>query len=789
MKAPLSWLKEYTDINKSPDEIADMLTHLGLEVEEVTGSYVFREGIVVGKVIENGRHPNADRLSVNKVDVGTEILDVVCGAPNCRLGLTVALIKSGFKLPDGMEIKKSKIRGEISNGMLCSMRELGISEEADGIIELSETLKPGTPITAELLAADPVFTVAILPNRPDGLSVTGLAREIAAKSGSKFTMPAIKIQESGVDVKSKVKVTIKNPEGCPRYTARLISGVKLAPSPEWMVNRLKACGVRPINNVVDITNYVMLELGQPLHAFDYSKIAGSEIIVRRAVKGEKMFTLDNAERELLESDLLICDKDKPVALAGVMGGASSEVSDTTVDILLESAYFEPVSIRKTSRRLGLISESSYRFERGVDPTGVVIALNRAASLMAELAGGTVAVGLIDENPGNIQEKKLTVRIDKICKILGVDISEKEIKGSLESIGIRCDAGSVFEAVIPARRPDITIEEDIIEEVARLIGYDRVPVNAKATVSLALAPNLREQFRENARDILSGIGLTEIVTNSLVHIDQLTVLGMKESAPVLINALSPDMSVLRTSMIPSILNVIQWNKSRKNDNIAVFEIGKVFDSKGANVQPDEKEVIAAAFSGLSSPKRWDGKDEYWNFATVSGLVETVVDRMAKQKVKFSAEKWGVLDSVNVLVGKSVVGRVASISNSLLKKFDIKDSVIYFELYAEVLRKLKPAVVKYTPVSKFPSSDRDLALVTDSAVSAVDMADAIKQESPLVEEVTLFDVYEGDKLGAGKKSTAFSIRLRKADATLTESEVEAVVSKVLDRLKKKFGAEIR
>jgi phenylalanyl-tRNA synthetase beta chain len=472
-----------------------------------------------------------------------------------------------------------------------------------------------------------------------------------------------------------------------------------------------------------------------------------------------------------------------------MGGASSEVSETTVDILLESAYFDPISIRKTSRRLGLISESSYRFERGVDPMGVVNALDRAASLMAELAGGTVAKGVVDINPGDIKEKKFTVRIEKINRILGVTFSENEIKNALKSIGIKCGSGSIFDVEIPTRRPDITIEEDIIEEVARLIGYDRIPVNSKATLSLSLSPNKREQFRENARDIASGIGLTEVVTNSLVHVDQLTMLGMKEIAPLLVNALSPEMSVLRTSMIPSLLNVISWNKSRRNDNIAIFEIGKIFDSKGANVQPIETEVLAGAFCGLTAGERWDGKNENCNFASVSGLVEVIIDRVARKKVRFSSDKWGAMDSVKLMAGETLIGRIATINSSILKKFDLKDVVFYFELYTEPLQALKPAVVKYTPVSKFPPSDRDLAVVTDSAVSAMEMIDSISKESPLIEKVSLFDVYEGDKLGAGKKSTAFSIRLRKNDATLTDIEVDSIMGKVLEKLKKKFGAEIR
>ncbi len=789
MKVSLSWLKEYVEIDETPNRIADILTGLGLEVEEVSRVYNEVDGIVVGKVVEHGRHPNADRLSVNKVDVGNEIIDVVCGAPNCRGGLTVAVIKGGYKLPNGMEIKKSKIRGALSNGMLCSYRELGVSDEADGIIELPSELVAGTKITAEMVKADPIFTIAILPNRPDGLSVTGLAREIAAKTGKKLKMPSSLIKECGSEIAAMVKVQIADPSGCPRYSARLIKGVKIGESPKWMARRLESCGIRSINNVVDITNFVMLELGQPLHAFDYSKIEKGEILVRRAGKGEKITTLDSVERDLLESDLLICDGVKPVAIAGVMGGASSEVSSETVDILLESAYFDPVSIRKTSRRLGLISESSYRYERGVDHSGVIRALDRAATLMAEYAGGTIVNGHIDENHGRLVDKKFVVRIDRINALLGSDFTESEIKKVLESIGIVCGDGSVFEVTIPARRPDILIEEDFVEEVARLIGYERISAKEKASIRLSVQPNRRDEFRELVRDIFSGSGLTEVITNSLVSMEQLALFNFEEVPPAVINALSPDMAVLRTTMVPSLLNVVKWNKSRRIDNIAIFEVGRLFASKGAATQPFEREVISVALSGLSSEQRWDGKSSPWEYHGALGLLESIVARITGKSCRLIKKAWGVLDSAVVTVNNVEVGKIAPISALILKKFDIKGEVLYFELSLEKLFDFASDSRKYRAVSKFPSSDRDIAVVTDSAVSVYDMIDTIKSVSPQIEEVSLFDLYEGEKLAGGKKSTAFALRMRKEDSTMAEEEVEKIVTGVVAALCKRYGAVLR
>lgn len=789
MKTSLEWLKEYTDVPLPPEKVAETFTHLGLEVEGMGGVYAPRDGIIIAKVVENRRHPNADRLSVNKVDTGTEIIDVVCGAPNCRAGLTVALIRSGHTLPDGTAIKKSKIRGELSDGMLCSERELGLSEEAEGILELPDGLPLGATLTPEHLGCDPVFEIAVLPNRPDCLSVTGLARELSAKLSTPFRLPDSQVAEGAGECSAKVGVQIQAPVGCPRYTARHIGGVKIAPSPEWLRKRLRAAGVRSINNIVDITNFVMLELGQPLHAFDHAKVAGGSIIVRMAKKGEVLTTLDGVHRTLTDADLLICDAEKPVALAGVMGGQSSEVSDATTDILLESAYFEPTGIRRTSKRLGLSSESAYRFERGVDPDGVVRALDRAAALMAELGGGTVSRGRVDVCPGPVASWTVQAKVSRINAYLGTDFSGQEIRGILSRLGFGCGAGEEFEVTVPPRRHDVRLEADLIEEVARVAGYDRVPVPARGSIGLAVGTNPLDDFRERVRNIMAGLGFTEAVTNSLVSPEDLALLGLADSAPRLLNPLSPEMSVLRTSMIPSLLAVVQGNLARRNSDQALFETGRVFAKGADHKQADEREVIAGALTGRFAPARWDGKNEEAGIYLTRGLLESAVERLTGRLPVFeSAEVFGC-KGFRLKIDGNEAGFLLAASGQFNKRFDLKSLVVYFELDLSHLYRNARTGIKYKPLSKYPPSDRDIAVVTDEGASAIDMMDCIRKSSPLVEEVELFDLFRGKELGVNKKSSAFRMRFRKNDGTLTDVELDLSVQKAVKELGKRFNATLR
>ncbi|MFH0919544.1 MAG: phenylalanine--tRNA ligase subunit beta [Fibrobacterota bacterium] len=790
MKAPYLWLKEFVNTPLLPEQLAETFTFLGLEVDGIEGGYSPRPGIVVGRVLENRRHPNADKLSLNKVDVGNgQVLDIVCGAANVRAGLNVVLIRAGHTLPDGFAIKESKIRGELSQGMICSEKELGLAEASGGILELREGLTPGEIFSAAHFDCDPVFEVAVLPNRPDCLSIIGLARELAAKLELLLSVPAVKVTEGVLSVDAKINVEIVDRTGCPRYMARYISGLKVGPSPDWMVKRLAAVGVRSINNIVDITNYVLMEYGHPLHAFDYAKVAGGKIIVRRAMQGEAMPTLDGNERTLSIEDLLICDAEKPVALAGVMGGAFSEVSDSTTEVLLEAAYFDPVSIRKSARRHGMSTEASYRFERGADPGILATAIDRACELLTQFANGTVARGRVDVNPGQIKPLTLTVRTQRVNRVLGSAFSAAQIKRALSSIGLVCGEGDTFSVTVPTWRPDVTREADCIEEAARLIGYDKIADSTHGRVSLTPRTHALDDFRSEVRLALAGFGLSEAITNTLVHPEELVRLQDGKTPPMLLNPLNPEMSALRTSLLPSMLQTVKHNKNRNSDDLALFEIGRVFNSRGADVQPEETERVAAVFTGRQSPCRWDGKTEDWDMYALRGLAEAFIHKLTGRPVRFPATEFYGCPGVSIELQGKAFARILSLGSRLLKAYDIKGGVWYVEMELAPLFEARRGVVRYRPLSKFPPSDRDIAVVTDDAISADEMMESIRRESPLIESVAIFDVFKNPELGAGRRSAAFAIRMRKNDGTLTDAEVDGVMTRVLGRLKSKYKAELR
>jgi len=689
MKAPLSWLKEYTEVTATVNEISEAFTNLGLEVEGVAGQYVPMPGIVVGKVLHSARHPNAGKLTVNKVDIGQERpLDIVCGAPNVKTGLTVALICAGNKLPNGFEIKKANIRGELSEGMICSGRELGISEDAAGILELSDAYKAGETITTGHLNIDPVFEIAVLSNRPDCLSLIGLARELQVRTHSGLTLPSAVLVEGGDKTADKIRVKIEDPEDCPRYTARHIARVSIGPSPAWLVNRLASVGMRSINNVVDVTNFVLMETGHPLHAFDYDKIEGGAIIVRRAASGEHFTTLDAKEHVLAGNELLICDEKRSVALAGIMGGLNSEISSATTEVLLESAYFNPICIRKTARKLGISSESSYRFERGADPEGTVKALDRAAALICELAGGIVSDGIVDENPGKIMPVKIPVRTSRVNALLGTSLQAGEIKDVLGKIGIICGNGQDFDAEAPTNRPDLTREVDIVEEVARLIGFNRIQAAAHASISLVKNENQLDDFRSGVRGTMKGYGLTEVVTNSLINPRELEWLGASAQPVVLLNPLNPDMSVMRTAMLPSLLTVAKANFSRNNTDVRIFEIGKTFESIGPAVLPRESEEIAILVSGLVAGRRWDNKSEEWSIYHLKGLADSFIEYVTGKRPSFSQVQVCGAPGLSMQVGQETLGVLAPVSAVLKKRYDLKPDLLYCTINFAALFALHP-----------------------------------------------------------------------------------------------------
>ena len=716
-------------------------------------------------------------------------MDIVCGAPNVRPGLKVPLILAGHKLPNGFEIKKSKIRGVVSNGMICSERELGISEEATGIMELKAEAVPGVPFSEAHFDADPLFEIAVLSNRPDCLSIIGLARELNVRLAGGLVQPKPAVREGGVAVASKVKVSIRDAAACPRYTARYLRNAKITPSPAWLVKRLASVGIRSINNVVDITNFVMMEMGQPLHAFDYAKINGGAIDVRQAKANEKFTTLDGVERILLESDLLICDAIRPVALAGVMGGLNSEISETTTDILLESAYFEPVGIRRTSKRLGLTSESSYRFERGVDPENLICALDRASALINELCGAEAAQGVIDVNPGKIKPWTVVLRRDRVNRLLGTKLSTDQIKAALSHIDLRCGDGDEFAVTIPTFRPDLTREADLIEEVCRLIGFQNIETRLRGNISLVRQQSIRDDFRNRLRALFCGLGMDEVVTTSLISPEEASLFHPTHPPIVLMNPLNPETSVLRNDLLVSLLKVVSSNYNRNNEDLALFEIGRIFEKLNDGGLATEHEKAACILTGLRQPLSWNGKKEPWDMYAVRGVAEAIFHQIGDHFIEMLSLKEERGEGLVMQVNGHPFAKIFAVAGTVLKRFDIKGSVFFVEFDLDSLMSLHRKAIRYKSISKFPPADRDLAVVVDKEVDVADMLQTIERESEWLERVRVFDVFAGGGLPVDKKSVAFSMRFRKTDNTLSEKEIGSVHERILNKLKNKYKAILR
>jgi len=629
MNISINWLKDYVDIEETPQELADMLTMAGLETASITELGEGCEDIVVAQILKKEQHPNADRLSLCQVTDGEETYPIVCGATNMVEGDKVALARVGSVLPGNFKIKKAKLRGVESHGMMCSERELGLSDEHSGIIILPKETAVGTKLVEALGLPDTVIEVEITPNRPDWLSVVGVAREISANTGRALKMPPSEVNEGIDSATEATSVEINAPYLCHRYTARFIKGVKVGPSPLWMQNRLKAAGVRPISNVVDVTNYVLMELGHPLHAFDFNKLRGGKIVVKRAEEGEKFTTLDGQERALTGENLMICDGEGSVGVAGVMGGLNSEVSDETVDVLLESAYFFPPNIRATAKALGLSTEASYRFERGADIEGLVTALERAARLIVETAGGTVLKGIIDNYPTAHDKRRITLRVPRIAQVLGLEIASGRAVECLKGLGIE-----VIEAdderivtLAPTHRVDIEREIDLIEEIARIVGYNNIPSTLPRISIQPGVPAGERPFYEKCRDLLAAAGLNEIITYSFIDPEDDNRIALEPDSPLrakvkIQNPLGVETSVLRTTLLPSLLRVAGNNVRRGNKDIKLFEVGKTFHPEEGMPLPEEHVRMAGLLTGSREPLTWWAKQDRLDFFDGKGVVERV-----------------------------------------------------------------------------------------------------------------------------------------------------------------------
>jgi phenylalanyl-tRNA synthetase beta chain len=813
MKVTLNWLKQYVDFNWSPEELTERLTMLGLEVEgvqKISGAF---DGIVVAQVISRDKHPNADKLSLCRVNDGTGERQIVCGAQNFKAGDKVPIILPGASLPlkpgdkEPFTIKVGKIRGVESHGMLCSHEELGIEPETiglkkeDGLLILREDAKAGQPFGEYLgrSGSDVVYDLEVTPNRPDLNSVIGIAREIAAVTGNALKIPEIKLTTGGGQTAELVAVRLEDSEFCPRYTARVIKGVKVGPSPDWLKSALEKVGLRSISNVVDVTNYVMLESGQPLHAFDYHLIAKSvdgkpTIVVRRAGAGEKFKTLDNQERTLTNEMLLIADETKGIALAGVMGGANTEIHSATVDVLIESAYFAPVNIRRTSKLLGLRSESSYRFERGADIGICDWASQRAAQLILETAGGQLADGVVDVQPKAKEEKQITLHFAKSKDLLGLGISHAEQINFLTKLGLGLVQQEPGEATfsIPSWRVDLKREVDLIEEVGRLYGIEKIPATPPRG---ALGTNAFDAVFDqigDVRHILTGLGLHEAQGQTLISSAEL---GVRSAESVMLaNPLSSDMDVLRSSLMPGLIHSLRHNVSRKNYDVALFEIGRVFTA--VNGQTKENRSVAIAITGQRALPFWegDGRDAKFDAYDLKGLVEEMLEQFGLRGIVFGKRPDSTalfLESAAVtLGGKLPLGELGQLLPTLAKKYDLRDAVFLAEFNLDLLISKRNPAKSFKPLPQFPSSRRDVAMLVPELVTHEAVLQSVKQaKAANLETVELFDVFRGKGVPDGQKSLAYAFTYRAADKTLTDADVNTAHAKVLESLQAQLKAELR
>jgi phenylalanyl-tRNA synthetase beta chain len=812
MKFTLKWLNEYVSLDGMlPERIADGLTMLGLEVDSLTDMAKGLEGIVTARITKVRKHPNADRLTVCDVDTGNETVKVVCGAPNAREGMITAIARPGVILPNGLKIRKAKVRGQESHGMLCSGRELGINDDQSGILDIPAQVEPGIELTSALGLDDVLVEIDLTPNRPDCASVVGVAREVAGFSGGRLRKPvALDSLPLLGTAHPDFGVEIREPELCPRYAARKLTGVKIAPSPRWMQQRLLAVGMRPINNIVDITNYVMLELGQPLHAFDFDKLAGGRIIVRCPTDEERTFTtLDNSVRSLEPDMLMICDAERPIAVAGIMGGLESEVTDRTTGVLLESACFNPVSIRRTARRLNISSEASYRFERGIDPNGVDAALERAVGLMVELTGARLVEGGIDVFPGRKPELVLPLRVQRVCDLLGMSLASARIGGYLESIefGVGNNDGEVLMITVPSFRVDIEREVDLVEEIARLVGYNNIPITLpQIGMDYPQRETLRV-FRREVADMFTVRGFTEAINYSFgaeKHFDRL---GLAEDdrrrmVTKLRNPLNEDQGVMRSMLLPGLLENLRHNLNHQKPDIALFEIGKVFFQQKEEVQPEERYHLCAVVSGKRYP---DAVPLYFSgyesdIFDVKGAAETLFRTLAitgqAGEIQFvpAPDKGEPYirngTEMHILDEDKRLGTIGNIAGQTLKQFGIKQDVYFLEMDLNVVNELPRTQKLFRQLPRYPWVKRDIALIVPEDVPAGKLLSTIRELDVVhVENTELFDVYQGKPIEQGMKSVAISVTYRSADRTLDDETVDIVHEKIVNTLMSRFGGRYR
>jgi len=795
MKFTLNWLKEFVPVKLSAKELASKLTHAGLEVESVRSVGEIPSGVVVVQIEKMERHPQADRLTVCQVNAGGEFRTIVCGATNMKEKDKVVLATPGTLLPDGKKIEKAKLRGVESEGMLCSEKELGLLEDSSGLMILPSDAKVGSSLTDALPLSDTLFEVNVTPNRADCLSILGIAREVSAITGEPLKK-IVSSLPSSFSLKNQLSVELPNSEKefCLRYTARMMKGVKIAPSPWWVALRLAWLGVRSINNVVDATNYVMLELGHPLHAFDYEKIAGRKIIVRRPSQKIKVKTLDEEEREVSENDLLIQDPEKSLAIAGVMGLANSGVQSFTHTLVLEAASFLPAAIRKTSRGLGLNSESSYRFERGVDPNGLRQALDRLAHYIHAWGGGEVSNEILDTAPKGIASKKIKLRKNRIQKILGKDFESKEITQTLKNLSLEPEMAKKEEwtCLVPTWRFDLEREIDLIEEVARVLGYQEIPVTLPTGTFKPTQDHSAAEALNRLRHVLKGQSFLEAIHYSFSAPELFQKAGFSTANSLsLANPLSEDLSLLRSSLIPSMLACLQSNLSHQNKNLRFYELRNVFQKTDSGFS--EQQNLAFGLMGLRQEKHWAFSSDPLDFYDLKAIIEKVWQefKFASFELNLSSQPYlhpGV--SAEIQVNGIKVGDFGLIHPQIAERFDLPLSVLLAEINWSVLSQQIKEQPLYEALPRFPGIERDLTLLAPQNLIADELRNAFKkiQAEPL-QSVNLVDVYEGEPIPAGKKALTYSLFYQASHGTLTDEEVNKIHEGIVEKIKNLLPVEWR
>jgi len=808
MRISYRWLREYVDTDLPPAQLADRLTNAGVPVEGLTPVVEGLSGVVVGEIeaiereVDGARPGHPNRLC--RVALPDRKLSVLCGAPNAVPGLRTAVAPPGATLPGGRAISAATIRGTRSEGMLCSEKELGIGEDGAGILALPADAPLGADLATYLGLDDTIFEIEITPNRPDVLSIVGVAREVAALTGAPFRYPQVAVKEGGPEAAALAAVEIADPDLCPRYAARVITGVTVKPSPPWLAQRLRAVGLRPINNVVDVTNYVLWELGQPLHAFDRDRLGGGRIVVRRARPGERLTTLDGRERALTPDMLMICDAERPVAVGGVMGGVDSEVRPETTTVLLESAHFNPGSIRRTSRALSLSSDASYRFERGADIEGVIPALDRAAYLMADLGGGTVARGVIDVYPAPRPHPRVALRLERVERVIGAAPPRAEAVRILQALGFAVDdSAPTLQVVVPSFRRDIVQEDDLVEEIVRIWGYDQIPLRLAGGGDLApvTRPAGLRVTRAAARALVDA-GLAECITYAFVDPARLKLLGWDDPARLvaLQNPLSAERSVMRPSLLPGLLEVLATNVHRQSPDVRAFEVGTIFapHRETDGDRPAHEELwLGLALTGLRAPRAWHAGRERVDVYDAKGMAELAL--AAAGAPGAATAPWAPGQEPAYLEpGRSArlvwegedVGWFGEVSARVREAYDLDAPVFAAGIALGALAARPAAVARYAPLPRFPAVQRDLALVVADDVTVAQVEAVIRgMDIPWLARVQLFDVYSGSQVGAGRRSLAFGLTFQAPDRTLTDAEVNEQHARVVRELGRRLGAEVR